>query len=93
MVRPGGTILLFGISTATEGALPFYQLYYKEPVLVNARAATSDDFPTSIDLVASGAVRLGPLVTQTMPVWALRDALRLLEDDVDGRMKIILEHV
>ena len=31
MVRPGGTIVLFGIYTASEAALPFYQLYYKEP--------------------------------------------------------------
>ena len=30
MARPGATILLLGITTATEGALPFYQLYFKE---------------------------------------------------------------
>jgi hypothetical protein len=51
-VRPGGTLLLFGITTATEGALPFYQLYYKELTLVNARAAKSEDYPDSIDLAA-----------------------------------------
>ena len=62
MVRPGGTVVLFGIYTATEGALPFYQLYYKEPTVVNARAAMGEDFPESIDLVASGRVRLSPLV-------------------------------
>ena len=92
MVRPGGTIVLFGIYTASEGALPFYQLYYKEPTVVSARAATSEDFPESIGLVAGGAIRLSPLVTQVLPVSQLRDALRLLERDVDGRMKIILEH-
>src|SRR5687767_5095556 len=54
MVRPGGTIVLFGIYTATEGTLPFYQLYYKEPTLISARAAMGDDFPESIDLVARG---------------------------------------
>jgi 2-desacetyl-2-hydroxyethyl bacteriochlorophyllide A dehydrogenase len=92
MVRPGGTIVLFGIYTATEGSLPFYQLYYKEPTLVSARAATSEDFPASIRLVAAGAVKLGPLVTQVLPVSQLGEALRMLESDVDGRMKIILEH-
>ena len=30
MTRPGGTLLLFGITTAREGALPFYHLYFKE---------------------------------------------------------------
>jgi len=92
MVRPGGTVVLFGIYTAGEGALPFYQLYYKEPTLVSARAATSEDFPESIDLVASGAVTLSPLVTQVLPLSQLREALGMLERDVDGRMKIILEH-
>jgi L-iditol 2-dehydrogenase len=92
MVRPGGTIVLFGIFTAAEGALPFYQLYYKEPTIVSARAATSEDFPESIDLVARGAVKLSPLVTQVLPMSQLREALGMLERDVDGRMKIILEH-
>ena len=92
MVRPGGTIVLFGIYTDREAALPFYQLYYKEPVIISARAARGEDFPESIALVASGAVRLEPLVTQVVPLGQLRDALAMLEEDVDGRMKIILEH-
>ena len=92
MVRPGGTVVLFGIYTASEGALPFYQLYYKEPTLVSARAAMSEDFPESIDLVASGRVQLSPLVTQVLPVTELAQALGMLESDADGRMKIILEN-
>jgi 2-desacetyl-2-hydroxyethyl bacteriochlorophyllide A dehydrogenase len=92
MVRPGGTIVLFGIYTAGEGTLPFYQLYYKEPTIVAARAATSKDFPESIDLVASGRIRLPDLVTQVLPLSQLREALSMLEGDADGRMKIILRH-
>src|ERR1700674_5455681 len=34
MARLGATLLLFGITTATEGALPFYQFYFKELVIV-----------------------------------------------------------
>jgi 2-desacetyl-2-hydroxyethyl bacteriochlorophyllide A dehydrogenase len=92
MVRPGGTIVLFGIHTASEGALPFYQLYYKEPAIISARAATPDDFPESIDLVATGRVTLSPLVTHVLPISKLRQALGMLEQDADGRMKIILEN-
>jgi 2-desacetyl-2-hydroxyethyl bacteriochlorophyllide A dehydrogenase len=92
MVRPGGTVLLFGIYTASEGPLPFYQLYYKEPTVVSARAAMSEDFPESIDLVASGRVALAPLVTQVLPVTELAQALSMLESDADRRMKIIMEH-
>jgi threonine dehydrogenase-like Zn-dependent dehydrogenase len=92
MIRPGGTIVLFGIYTATEAALPFYQLYYKEPTIVAARAATSRDFPESIDLAASGRIRLSDLVTKVLPLSQLREALSLLQVDADGRMKIVLQH-
>ena len=90
MVRPGGTVLLFGIYTESEASLPFYQLYYKEPTIVSARAATPEDFTESIDLVAKGAMRLSPLVTQVLPLAELRTALGMLETDADGRMKIVL---
>jgi len=92
MVRPGGTVVLFGIYTASEGALPFYQLYYKEPIVISARAAMGEDFPESIDLVARGRITLDPLVTQVLPVAELTQALGLLESDADGRMKIILDN-
>jgi threonine dehydrogenase-like Zn-dependent dehydrogenase len=92
MARPGGTLLLFGITTVAEGALPFYQLYFKELNVVNARAAKGEDFPDAIDLVARGVVKLLPLVTQVMPVSELGPAIEMLKTDVDGRMKIILEH-
>jgi 2-desacetyl-2-hydroxyethyl bacteriochlorophyllide A dehydrogenase len=92
MVRNGGIIVLFGIYTDREAALPFYQLYFKEPTVISARAATMEDFPESIALVANGGVKLEPLVTQLVPLARLRHALAMLEEDVDGRMKIILDH-
>jgi len=66
MARFGGRILLFGITSATSGILPFYDLYFKELTLINNRAATAQDFPLTIDLVNRGAVRLEPLVTHRM---------------------------
>jgi 2-desacetyl-2-hydroxyethyl bacteriochlorophyllide A dehydrogenase len=92
MVRFGGRIILFGIMSAKEGALPFYDLYFKELTLINNRAATSEDFPLMIDLVARGAVRLEPLVTHHMALSELETALEMVEDGADRRLKIILDH-
>jgi L-iditol 2-dehydrogenase len=92
MVRFGGRILLFGISNATSGALPFYDLYFKELTLINTRAATAQDFPVMIDLVDRGAVRLEPLVTHRMALEELRTALGVVEDGAERRLKIILDH-
>ena len=92
MARLGGTLILFGVTTATEGKLPFYQLYFKELKIVNPRAATGEDFPPSIDLVARGVLKLDPLITHVLSFTELRKALGMLESDEDQRMKIILEN-
>ena len=92
MVRFGGRIVLFGITNATSGALPFYDLYFKELTLINNRAATAQDFPVMIDLVARGAVRLEPLVTHRMALDELGIALEMVEDGAERRLKIILNH-
>jgi 2-desacetyl-2-hydroxyethyl bacteriochlorophyllide A dehydrogenase len=92
MARFGGRLLLFGIITASEGALPFYQLYFKELALINARVAKSEDYPESIDLVQRGIVRLEPLISHVMPFRELRTAIGMLNSESGQRMKIILEH-
>ena len=76
----------------SEGALPFYELYFKELTLINARAAKAEDFTGMIDLVERGAVRLEPLVTHRMHLSELEAAIGLVEDGADDRLKIILDH-
>jgi 2-desacetyl-2-hydroxyethyl bacteriochlorophyllide A dehydrogenase len=93
MVRSGGRILMFGIITAKEGALPFYDLYYKEIALINARVAKSEDYPGSIGLVQSGQLRLEPLISDVMSLGDLKAAIGMLGSDGGAqRMKIVLEH-
>ena len=93
MVRSGGRILMYGIITATDGALPFYDLYYKELSLINARVAKSEDYPGAIGLVERGQVRLDPLISDVMPLGELKAAIGMLGSDGGAqRMKIVLEH-
>ena len=94
MARPGGRILMFGIITVKEGALPFYDLYYKELALINARVAKGEDYPACIGLVERGTVRLEPLISDVMPLPELKTAIGMLgADGGSQRMKIIMEHV
>jgi L-iditol 2-dehydrogenase len=92
MARSGGRVLLFGIITAHEGALPFYDLYFKELALISARVAKSEDYPSSIALVQRGTVRLEPLVSHVMPLVELKAAIGMLSSDKGQRMKIIMDH-
>jgi len=92
MARSGGRILLFGIFTAKEGTLPFYDLYFKELSLIGARVARSEDYPAAIALVEKGDVKLQPLVSDVMPLADLDAAVGMLGSDNGARMKVILEH-
>jgi L-iditol 2-dehydrogenase len=92
LARPGGRILLFGIMNAAEGALPFYDLYFKELTIVNARASKPEDFGGMLDLVERGVIRLEPLITQRLPLHELETAIALVGEGPAGRLKIILDH-
>jgi 2-desacetyl-2-hydroxyethyl bacteriochlorophyllide A dehydrogenase len=93
MTRSGGRVLMFGIITAKEGALPFYDLYFKELSLINARVAKSEDYPGAISLVQRGLVKLEPLVSDVLPLEELKAAIAMLgADGGSQRMKIILNH-
>ncbi len=91
-VRIGGRILPFGIYTDKEGKLPFYDLYFKEIDIINARAAKGEDYPESIDMARRGAVRLGPLLSHRLALGEMAKALDMLDQDGLARMKIVLEH-
>jgi len=92
MTRFGGKVLMFGIYTVKEGALPFYDIYFKEISLISARVAKAEDYPASIALVERRQVRLEPLVSDVMPLGELKAAIGLLGSDSGQRMKIILDH-
>ena len=92
MTRFGGKVLMFGIFTVKEGALPFYDLYFKEVSLISARVAKPEDYTACIALVERGQVKLEPLVSDVMPLGELKDAIGLLASDSGQRMKIIMEH-
>jgi 2-desacetyl-2-hydroxyethyl bacteriochlorophyllide A dehydrogenase len=93
MVRSGGRILLFGIITAKEGALPFYNLYFKEIQVINARVAKSEDYPACIELVQRGQIKLRPLISNVLPLGDLKSAIGMLGSEGGSqRMKIIMEH-
>ena len=92
LARLGGRIVPFGIYTETDGALPFYDLYFKELNLINSRVAKAQDFPACIDFVSRGVVKLEPLISHRLPLGQIDRALSLLDSGDSSRMKIILTH-
>jgi 2-desacetyl-2-hydroxyethyl bacteriochlorophyllide A dehydrogenase len=90
LARVGGHLTLFGIISATEGALPFYQMYFKELSMSNPRAAKAEDYPDAIGLVESGAVTLEPLMTRTFSLTSAQEAIE--ETARAGTLKVMVDH-
>ncbi|MBF0277535.1 MAG: alcohol dehydrogenase catalytic domain-containing protein [SAR324 cluster bacterium] len=91
--RLGGKLLPFGIYTEKNARLPFYELYFKELAVINARAAKPEDYPACIDLVERGVVKLQPLISHTLNLSQMGEALEMLNSNMPDRMKIIFDHV
>jgi L-iditol 2-dehydrogenase len=89
MLRIGGRMLAYGTMTETSGELPFYDLYHKEISVTGARSARVEDFPTSIDAVASGRVLLGALVSGRYPIDDVGEAIRAA--GAPGALKVIVD--
>jgi L-iditol 2-dehydrogenase len=88
--RIGGRLTLFGTITEPAPSLPYYQLYYKELLISNPRAAKPEDFPAAIEIVSSGGVELEPLVTEVFPLSRASEAIAATGSG--GALKVILDH-
>ena len=93
LARLGGRLIPFAIYPSGKAELPFYDLYFKELQVLNARAAKGRDFEECIKLVEDGSVDLGALVTHALPYTELNNAIQMLIEPSDERLKIILEGV
>ena len=92
LARIGGRVLPFGIYSGDEAKLPFYEFYFKELNVINARAARAEDFPACIELQQNGTIDLAPLITHIEPFTELGRAISMLSESGERRLKIILEH-
>ena len=93
LARPGGKIIPFGVYPSEKVDLPFYDFYFKELQISNVRAAKGRDFTECIELVRRGKLNLGALITHTFPYTELNNAIRMLMEPSDERLKVILERV
>ena len=91
LARPGGKIVPFGVYPSESAELPFYDFYFKELEITNARAAKSRDFIEAIKLVNLGMLDLDSLITHTLPYTDLDRAIQMLMEPSDNRLKVILE--
>ena len=89
IVRPGGTVLCFGISQDNLESFNGYAMYYKELKLVGSRGMTPSSFMRAIKTVDTGKLDLKPLITHRFKLNETKEAL----DIVDKRPGEVLRAV
>jgi L-iditol 2-dehydrogenase len=75
----GGRVLLFGgCAAGTEVSFDAFRVHYEEVDLIGAFHYTPRAVQQALELLRSGAVDVAPLITHTLPLERLEDALQLM---------------
>ncbi len=79
MVKPGGTIVLFGVNNP-ETRVPFnpYQVFRKE-INILGTVLSGNTYPQTLDLITSEKLRVNPLISHIFPLSHLDEALGMHE--------------
>lgn len=92
LVRRNGTLLAFGVPHQEVYDFAFRSFFFNEGRLINSIGPdVQHDFPIAVELVASGAIDVGPLVTHRFPLSKAPEAFALFADRRDGAIKVILQ--
>lgn len=89
LVGAAGTVVLYGTATGGANGLPYYQLYLKELTIRNPRAATKADYQRAIELVASGIVVGGPIVSASFGLSEAEQALAAVKESTT--LKVLID--
>jgi L-iditol 2-dehydrogenase len=88
MVRKGGRIAVIGIPME-DARIPMQRLVLDEIDLVGVRA-TAGEMPRAIQLVATGRIRLGELITHRFGLDDFADAYATFTERRDGALKVVV---
>jgi 2-desacetyl-2-hydroxyethyl bacteriochlorophyllide A dehydrogenase len=90
MVRPGGTVLCFGIAPASLDHFNGYAMYYKELRLIGSRGMTPVDFHRGIRVVENGKIDLHRLITHRFALAQVKDALDLVDQRSGETLRVVV---
>jgi 2-desacetyl-2-hydroxyethyl bacteriochlorophyllide A dehydrogenase len=90
MLRPGGRLLVYGISHRPVPDFTLFPLYFKELTLYGSRALTPADFEPAIRLIASGAIDVGGFVTASYPLERAPEAFAHYERAPESILRLVI---
>ena len=92
LIRRHGTVILFGLPARYTFNLAIHTFFYKEAHMIGCVGPdVQHDFPLAVELIATGAIDVRPLITHKFPFLKAQDAFTLFSKRSDGAMKVILD--
>ncbi len=91
LVRRNGTVLAFGLPCRPYYNFAFSDFFKKEGRLFNSVGPdVQHDFPMAVEMIATGVIEIGPLLTHRFPLRQAQDGFTLFADRREGAIKVIL---
>lgn len=91
LVRRGGIAVLLGVPTADEPVDQLDLVVQEKTIIGSAAHMWDDDVAVAVDLLASGAVRVGPLVSRVLPLESVPEAFEALADPTESIIKLLVD--
>ena len=89
--RRGGTVVMFGVPSRGDALrLDMAGMYSREVALASTYAASDRDTAAALEILSSGAVPAGRLVTHRFGLDRAQEAFELARSGGDGSVKIVL---
>lgn len=89
LVRPAGTICGIGICEHNLNNYDIARVVCQDITFVGT-VASPNAFPRTIRLLASGRIKPHPLITHRMPLSEMPEAMRVMQQSANERIKIML---
>ncbi|MGD1045520.1 MAG: alcohol dehydrogenase catalytic domain-containing protein [Bacteroidota bacterium] len=89
LLKPGGTLVLVGITETDEISFPIHELRRKEITIINIRRQVHCT-QNAIDLLARGQIHMDSIVTHRFSLEETKQAFDLVANYRDGVMKAMI---
>ena len=95
LAKPSGRIAAFGLPTTRKSVrFQWAKLFDKSLTMYAVHGSQNEpglpDFRQALDLIAGGAIDVGPLITHELPLARIQDAFDLADSREDGAVKVVV---
>lgn len=90
MVKPGGTIVIFGIAKETVDNLKILQFYVKELTMLGSRGGFGE-YKSAIKLLSLNKVKVRPLITHKLSLEETERALEIADKRLEDALRVVVK--